>query len=92
MEEYAGYGKLISGLFDKPEECDKPDADRDFMKTMYEEIKSAADEMDCDRLETIFAETDKYNIPKEEEEIYKKLKAASNQYDYDGILTILSEG
>ena len=92
MKEYQSYGDLLSVLFNKTEECNKTEIDREFLKTIFDEIKSAAEDMDCDRLESIFAEADNYSIPGEDEALYKKLKAASNQYDYDSILAILSQG
>ncbi len=60
------------------------------MEDFYKAVRIAADDMDCDRLESIFSEMDAYRIPADHEEIYKKLKAAAADYEYVEILSILS--
>jgi hypothetical protein len=61
------------------------------MTTVYEELRSAADDMDCDRLSSIFSEMETYSIPKEDNELWKKLKQASENYDYNTILNMLDK-
>lgn len=67
-----------------------PVADRDLMKRVFEEIGSAAEDMDCNRLERIFTEMKDYSIPEADRDLYEKLKDASQEYDYDTILRELS--
>ncbi len=62
------------------------------MAEVFEEIRAAAEEMDCDRLEGVFEEMDAYRIPQKDAELYEKLKDAYAQYDYDGIVKLLYEG
>ena len=61
------------------------------MESVYEEMREAAEEMDCDRLEEIFTEMEDYRIPDGEVELYKKLKQAVDHFDYEGILTLLDK-
>ena len=93
LEEYRGCGDTLSTLFAKDSETgeEKPEADGERLRKAYEELRSAADEMDCDRLEAVFAGMKKYRIPKAEEDLWKQLKHASDQYEYDMILTLLEK-
>ena len=45
--------------------------------------------MDCDRIDGVFAIMKNYSIPKEYEEIYKKLIVASENYEYKEIISII---
>ncbi|MCR4787782.1 MAG: response regulator [Lachnospiraceae bacterium] len=91
LDHYLEFGELLAGLFDcGKEQAERPVADPELLSNVYEEIRSAADDMDCDRLENIFKEMDEYSIPKEEEELYTGLKEATWNYDYDGILSLLN--
>ena len=56
---------------------------------VFAEIRAAADDMDCGRLESIFSEMEGYSIPQAQKDLYGKLKAASDNYDYDKILELL---
>ena len=47
--------------------------------------------MDCDRLEAIFAELEKYRIPAAEEEVVGQLRRAVAEFDYDAVLTLLKD-
>ncbi|MBR6238382.1 MAG: response regulator [Lachnospiraceae bacterium] len=85
----------LDGLFN-PSDGDKvknskPMASATFVATCFEEIKSAAEEMSCERLEDIFAETEGYQIPQEQKELYEKLKKAAEEFDYDAITELLSQ-
>ena len=73
------------------EASDKPLADDSLMNQTYEELKLAAEDMDCDRLEKIFDMMEAYSIPKEEAELYNRLKDASDAFDYDTIVTLLTK-
>ena len=68
---------------------DKPEAGAELMEGVMEEIRSAAEDMDCDRLEDIFGEMDAYRIPEAQSELYGKLKEAAAMFDYEGILALL---
>lgn len=68
---------------------DKPEADSQFLKEACEQIRIAAEDMDCDRLEDIFADIERYKIPTKYESLWKQLKKALGQYDYDKLLSLL---
>ena len=69
----------------------KPMASAELMKSVYGKIRMAADDMDCDQLEGIFAEMEEYNIPESEASLYESLKSATAQFDYETILKLLAE-
>jgi len=93
LDEYLGFQKSLSSIFPKEVEqtSEKPEADAERMKNIYAELRSAADEMDCDRLEDIFHTMEKYRIPEKDSELWKQLRTASEQYEYDTILTLLAD-
>ena len=67
---------------------DKPLADEDTVKRTLEQIREAADAMDCDALEAIFDRMEQYRIPDEYAELFKKAEDCAGQFDYDGILKL----
>ena len=73
------------------EDFDKPTADASLIAGVYDEILSAAEDMDCDRLEQIFNEMEVYRIPENEAELFNRLKDASDAFDYDSIISLLKE-
>ncbi|MBQ1510989.1 MAG: Hpt domain-containing protein, partial [Selenomonadaceae bacterium] len=68
---------------------EKPEADEKQMEGIYKELRAAAEEMDCERLDAIFARMEGYRIPAKDAELYGKLKAASDRFDYDSVLSLL---
>ena len=76
--------------FFETDESDKPEADAGLMEEVLEEIKSAADDMDCDRLQEIIAEMSDYRIPSDLAELWASIKAATDKYDYEAILNLLA--
>ncbi len=90
IDEFYKVSELLSGLEDE-HHVDKglPEADENLMETVYEEIALAADEMNCDQLEEIFREMDKYSIPEKDRDLFNKLKNASVNFMYDDILEML---
>jgi CheY-like chemotaxis protein len=94
IETYRGFKAQLAAVFANEQtaaEDDKPEADAVLMESVYEEMREAAEEMDCDRLEEIFTEMEDYRIPDGEVELYKKLKQAVDHFDYEGILTLLDK-
>ncbi len=71
---------------------EKPVADEHMMEKVFEGLRSAAEEMDGDRMEDIFADMEAYSIPEEYEELYGKLKYAASQFDYGTVEALLSKG
>ena len=94
LETYRGFKAQLAVVFGSGQpalEAEKPEADKELMESVYEELRAAAEEMDCDRLEDIFTEMEAYCIPAKEEELYQKLRQAAAHYDYDTIVTLLDE-
>ncbi|MBQ1809310.1 MAG: response regulator [Selenomonas sp.] len=85
------YKEPLAAVFAKAAEDDKPLVDIDLLKGAYEEIREAAEEMDCSRLEEIFVELAEYGIPDSEAAKWESLKVAAEQFDYDKIIAILAE-
>ncbi|MCR4643689.1 MAG: response regulator [Lachnospiraceae bacterium] len=90
MEKYHSIKELLASVFPE-EKADKgkAEADAEMMADVFAEIRAAADDMDCGRLESIFSEMEGYSIPQEQKELFGKVKAASDNYDYDKILELL---
>ena len=94
IETYRGFTAQLAVVFANEQtaaEDEKHEADAVLMESVYEEMREAAEEMDCDRLEEIFTEMEDYRIPDGEVELYKKLKQAVDHFDYEGILTLLDK-
>ena len=90
------YGKLkepLDRVFakDSGEDDDKPVAGAQVLDDAYEALRTAAAEMDCDRLEEIMNELGSYRIPQEHSDRIKQLNSAVRNYEYDSILSILDD-
>jgi CheY-like chemotaxis protein len=64
-------------------------ADSAVMAAAYEEMRAAAADMDCDRLDRVFDEMKDYQIPDNERELFNELSTAALNFDYDMILKLL---
>ena len=92
MAEYRNFAGILKAIVGNGDSVsDKPEADETVMTEVFEEIRTAAEEMDFDRMEGVFEEMDAYSIPQKDAELYEKLKDAYSQYDYDGIVSLLSK-
>ena len=89
METLRGFKESLAKIF-SVDETDKPEADADLMTDVFEEIKSAAEDMDCDRLQDIFSEMSDYKIPNNFAELWTSLEEATAKYDYETILNLLA--
>ncbi len=91
MRAYRETGEKLSGYFDSEKEDDnRPYADESLMISVYEGLKEAAGEMDCDTIGEIIKELEDYRIPEAEQEKYKSVCDMAAAFDYDGILKLLS--
>ncbi len=90
IADYMAFKEPLAAFGDEDvDDSGKPLADDAFIETVLEEIKAAAEEMDCDKLEEIFGEVAEYRIPDDKAELFKKLKSASDNFAYDEILECL---
>ncbi len=91
MAKCRSFKAPLSEVFPAEEtDGEKPEADAELMEGVLEEIRLAAEDMDCDRLEAIFAEMEAYRIPEARSHLYGKLRDSANRFDYDAILALLS--
>ena len=90
MADYLSFKEPLSGIFsDEEEKSNKPEAEPELMTEVFSELNKAADDMDCDRLQTIITEMEEYRIPDKDAALWKKLKDAVENYDYSYILELL---
>ena len=91
MAKCRSFKAPLAEVFTAVQEEDKPEADADLLAAVYEEIRAAAEDMDCDRLEDIFTEMEEYSMPAQEKEKWKQLKSAAEQFAYDKIVELLTK-
>lgn len=92
INRYNSFKEPLSFVFPSPDsDHDKPEADADLMEGVMEEIMAAAEDMDCEKLDSIFEEMGDYRIPEKSRDLYEKLKDASEKYEYKTILKLIGE-
>lgn len=94
MSDYIKYKDLMAEIFadDSEENSDdnnRPVADDYLMKSIYEGLKEAADNMDCDAIESMLNELKEYKIPDSEKERFFAICEKAGNFDYDGIKELL---
>ncbi len=95
MEDYIKFRDELAEACGDEEESgdeteDKPVADEDLMICIYDELRAAAESMDCEKVEIIMKEIGEYAIPDTEKEKFDIVREKANNYDYDGILKALA--
>ncbi len=88
LSEYRSFKGALAPIFEEKQE-DKPEADPELMADVYEELKAAADDMDCDRIFDAFAEMEQYSIPESHREKWKMIRDAAERYDYEAVAEAL---
>lgn len=91
LKEFQSLSEPLSLLFEKEETSDKPAADPELMEAVFEELRLAADDMDCDRLEGILQEMEEYSIPDKYAELWKKIREATENYDYGRVSELIPQ-
>jgi HPt (histidine-containing phosphotransfer) domain-containing protein len=95
MKEYKAIGERLTTVmqqelgYESNPQNSKPLADSALMHTVFEELREAAENMDCDTLGEIIKEMGDYRIPDPEKEKYVAICQQAERYDYDKILEIL---
>lgn len=74
---------------EEPDDSGKQEASDSLLGKVYQEIKKAAENMDCMHLEAVITRMEKFRIPDSDKEKWKKICAASDEFDYESILDIL---
>ena len=93
MQDLMKFKEPLEKLFSENEVFveEKPVADEELMKDVYSEIRAAAEALDCDMLDSIFAEMDAFRIPDKEAEIWKRIKESTEKFDYEDIIKTLDQ-
>ncbi len=90
LEQYRRFKAPLAEVFaENTDDEEKPEADPEMLKVLYGRIRSAAEEMDIEELESIFSGLEKYRIPESEKELWDRLTDAVTEYDYDAIASLL---
>ncbi len=89
LEEYLSFKEVLKEAFPEEEPGERAEAYPKLMEEVYNEIRAAAEEMDCDRLDSIFEEMSSYRIPEEETEKWNACKEAADRYDYRELEEVL---
>lgn len=93
LARYRSFKAPLDEVFaaETAETAERPKADASLLESAYEEMRAAAEEMDCDSLEAVFAEMEEYRIPEQEAQRWAQLKAAAQQFAYDDIVKLLQK-
>ena len=92
LKEYFGLKEILAKMFpDEDSSPDRPEAGPELMNSVFSDLREAAHDMDCDRIEDIMAEVEGYSIPEEHRELFRKIRKASEQFDYKVIEDLLAE-
>lgn len=92
MEDYLKLSEELAPAFEEGvsgDNADKPVADEFLMESIYDELKNAAESMDCDMIEDIMKEIGEYSIPDAEKEKFALVREKAEMLDYEGMLNIL---
>ena len=94
MDDYLKLKSTLDQVFDGDgDEGDskRPVADDLLMRDVYDALREAARDMDCDRIESIMEEISEYEVPDHEKERFTALRQKTETFDYDGIIDALSD-
>ncbi|MBQ7679021.1 MAG: DegV family EDD domain-containing protein [Butyrivibrio sp.] len=93
MQKYHLLDEKIAPVFEEPAsaeaEDDRPLADEALLKSVYERLLTAAEDMSCEDIEDILGELSDYSLPEEDRAKLEDIRMKSDVYDYDGILELL---
>ncbi|MCR4590742.1 MAG: response regulator [Lachnospiraceae bacterium] len=89
LEEFRYFKTILHDVFTEENTGDKAEAAPEVIKEILEEIRTAAENMDIDGLDTAFEKLSDYEIPEGDKELFKALESSYTVFDYDGILTKL---
>lgn len=94
ISDYMDLRSKLSAVLKEPDsrvlpEEEKHTADADMLNKVYNDIRSAADDMDIDRVEELLTEMDKYIIPENDKQLLQRIREAADSFDYSAIAGIL---
>ena len=92
IRKLAGLKEPLSKCFSAPAPVsEKTEVDTDFMNAVFEGIRSAAEDMDSEKLDEILDEMKGYGIPAESADLFKNVKDAIERYEYKRIIALLRQ-
>ncbi len=91
MKKCRSFKEPLAEVFAEKEDEDKPEADADFLRDAYDEIREAAASMDSDLLDSILGEMKRYRIPAQEQARWKQVLEAADRFDFEAIGTLLAK-
>lgn len=93
MTEFVSLKGSLKSVLKKDDSADedKPAADDAVLTAIYDKMHTAADEMDCDRLEELIKELDRFTIPEEHIKRMELLREAVRNFEYETVLSILDD-
>ncbi len=89
INEYRALKELVMPLFENESIPDKPVADDELVTNVFDSVKEAALQQDCDMLDAIFEELEEYAMPETEAERWEKIQNAYKVFDYDLIVDLV---
>ena len=96
MEELTGLKGILALVFEtalssevSADDIDRPEADGDMIKQAYDEIISACEAFDTERIEEVLGRMREYRVPDEDRIVFEKIDTAASQFDYDIILELI---
>ncbi|MCR5421580.1 MAG: DegV family EDD domain-containing protein [Lachnospiraceae bacterium] len=98
MQEYGSFKAVLErvceldeSVYNDGEDIHKPLADYYMIEVLYDALRTAADSMDIEAVESALKELEDYSLPDDVESNIRKIRKAANTYDYDGILDVLNK-
>ena len=89
IEDLKEVGRLLEPLSRADEHRAQKMADAAFIQGLYDGLMTAAQDMDCDAIEDLFASAQDYAFPPGDEELITELKAHADRFDYDAVVEAL---
>ena len=92
IKEYRHFEGDLAPLFESKEsiaDSNKPLIGKTMIRKVYEDIRHAAEEMDCDAFDAVFDRIKGYRIPDEETEVFTKVRSAAEVFDYETVTALI---
>ncbi|MCR5824928.1 MAG: response regulator [Oscillospiraceae bacterium] len=90
MADYLSFKAPLAAAFaEETPGGEQPEADAERMERLYADLRTAAEEMDIEALENLFAGMRDYRVPASESARWSQLTDAASRYDYDAITELL---
>ncbi len=93
MNDYKTLRDIVARLFESNDDAGETNAvetDPEMLKELYNELRNAAEAMDCDSIDFMLDEMRECVVPADEREKFNKLINAASDYDYEAVLELLS--